>query len=116
MTVRRLLLGAALAAAVASTAAPPAWAQCDTRFVLRNASGMQVNEFYFGHSSNPNWGADQLGADVLPNGASRRWSAARAGQHDFKVVWSNGQHAELMRVDICSASEIVATRGGLEAR
>jgi hypothetical protein len=110
---RRLLLATALVAATAA----PAFAQCDTRFTLRNNSGAQVNEFYFGPSSNSNWGRDRLGENVLPNGRSMTFTpGGRGGAYDFKVVWANGETAEVMRVNICEASEIVATPRGIIAR
>jgi len=115
MFVRRLLSGL-LVAGLALGIAGAASAQCDTRFILRNASGVQVNEFYFGPSSDPNWGRDQLGQNVLPDGASVRFQSRFTGAHDFKVVWANGEYAEVMRVNICTMSEIVATKTGIEAR
>ena len=119
MLPRRLLprliaSGAAVAALLASAGA--ARAQCDTRFTLRNQSGVQVNEFYFDTSANPNWGNDRLGQGVLPNDGAMSFSSRFAGAHDFKVVWANGQTAELMRIDICATNEIVATPRGLVAR
>jgi len=71
-----------------------AHAQCDTSFTLVNRCGATVQEFYSGSSAQSAWGADQLGTNVLVN----------------------GQGADLMRVDICVTSEIVATRSGIEAR
>jgi hypothetical protein len=112
--LRRLAIAAALVAA----AAAPAMAQgCDTRFTFSNNSGVTVNEFYFGPSSQSNWGRDRLGDGVLPPGRSVSYtSGGRGGAYDFKVVWANGDNAELMRVNICEASEIVATQRGIVAR
>ena len=112
MMLRRLLLGAALLAGSAGMAQ----AQCDTSFSLVNNSGATVQEFYFGSSAQRSWGNDQLGANVLSNGATMRFRTRNAGANDFKIVWSNGQTAELMRVDICATNSIVATRSGIEAR
>lgn len=110
---RRLALVAALLAATAA----PAFAQCDTRFTLRNNSSTQVNEFYFGPSSNSNWGRDRLGENVLPAGRQMTFTpGGNGGAYDFKIVWANGETAEVMRVNICEASEIIATRRGIEAR
>jgi hypothetical protein len=115
--LRRLALTAALPALLLAAIAAPAAAQCDTRFTLRNESGQQVNEFYFGPSSNTNWGRDRLGENVLPPGRSVSYTpGGRGGAYDFKVVWANGENAEVMRVNICEASEIVATRRGIVAR
>lgn len=112
MTLRRILLGAALAAGLTSGAQ----AQCDTSFTLVNRSGVTVNEFYFGSSAQRSWGVDQLGTSVLPNGGTMRFSTRHPGANDFKIVWANGETAELLRVNICTTSEIVATRRGIEAR
>ncbi|HEY4254689.1 MAG TPA: hypothetical protein VGM87_26030 [Roseomonas sp.] len=110
--MRRILLAAGLALGMAT----PAFAQCDTRFTLVNRSGSQVNEFYFGPSSNPNWGQDRLGQDVLPNGRQIMFDTGRPGPHDFRVVWASGEHAEVMSVNICVMSTLTATPRGIEAR
>ncbi len=110
---RRFLLAAVLVAG-ATTAAQAQ--QCDTRFDLINRSGAQVNEFYFGSSANANWGPDRLGDGVLANGQARRFQPRTTGMVDFKVVWENGETAEVRQVDICSATEVVATRNGITAR
>ncbi len=112
MTFRRLLLGAALASGLAATAS----AQCDTSFALVNRSGVTINEFYFGSSAQRAWGVDQLGTSVLANGATSRFQARNPGRNDFRVVWANGDTAELMNIDICTTSEIIATRSGMTAR
>lgn len=116
MSFRRGFLGLAFGAAMVGAVAAPAQAQCDTSFTLVNESGMMVNEFYFGSSAQQSWGVDQLGTNVLANGRTMRFSARNPGRNDFKVVWSNGQSAEIMRIDICATSQIVATRRGIEAR
>ncbi|MFC7738546.1 hypothetical protein ACFQX4_22670 [Roseomonas sp. GCM10028921] len=110
----RLVPGLALMALAAS--AGSASAQCDRRFTLRNVSGAQVNEFYFGSSRNPSWGPDRLGENVLPSGRTQDFRTAQGDLQDFKVVWENSQAAELRQVDICSTNEIVATRNGLSTR
>jgi hypothetical protein len=112
MLIRRLLLASMLAIGVSAAA----HAQCDTRFTLVNNSGETVQEFYFGSSAQSNWGADQLGQNVLPNGRSMNFAARAAGANDFKLVWVGGATAELMGVDICATHQIVATRSGIEAR
>jgi hypothetical protein len=112
MTLRRLLCTALLTAGLAGVAQ----AQCDTSFTLVNRSGSTIQEFYFGSSAQREWGADQLGTNVLVNGQSMRFRTRNAGANDFRVVWANGARADLMRVDICVTNEIVATRSGIEAR
>jgi hypothetical protein len=112
MPIRRFILAALLATGAVGTAQ----AQCDTSFTLVNQSGVTVNEFYFGSSAQRSWGVDQLGANVLPNGRTMNFRARNAGNNDFKVVWANGEFAELMQVDICRTSQIVAGPRGLSAR
>lgn len=99
------------------TVAAPAFAQCDTRFSLRNESRVTVQEFYFNPSANSNWGPDRLGNAVLEPRQSMNFNpGGRGGNYDFRIVWSNGEAAELRRVNICEASTIVATNRGAEAR
>jgi hypothetical protein len=112
MTLRRLILTALLATGFAGAAQ----AQCDTSFSLVNRSGSTVQQFFFGSSAQRSWGADQLGSNVLANGATMRFRTRSPGANDFKIVWANGATAELMRVDICVTNEIVATRSGMSAR
>lgn len=112
MSLRRVFLALALSAGFGSVAQ----AQCDRRFTLNNQSGSTINQFFFGSSAQRSWGVDQLGSNVLPNGRSTRYETRHSGRNDFKVVWANGQTAELMNIDICATSEIVATPRGIVAR
>lgn len=93
----------------------PAVAACDTSFRVANASSRTVAQLYFSHSTLGSWGADQLGASVLPPGRHVNYRAANAGNYDFRVVWTDGRVAELRRVNVCAASEIRVTDGGLRA-
>ena len=94
----------------------PAPVACDTRFSVVNNSSMTVMQLLFSHSSISNWGADQLGQNVLPPGRVWNYRAANAGNYDFRIVWQNGRAAELRRVNICAASRIVVTNSGLYAQ
>lgn len=94
---------------------PAAAARCDSRFTVVNASGMTVQELYFSHSSRRDWGADQLGQNVIPPGQSMAFRAGSAGLYDFRAVWANGNAAELRDVDVCAYGQIRVGRGGLSA-
>jgi len=94
---------------------PRSAAVCDTSFRVANVSSRTVAQLYFSHSALGSWGADQLGASVLPPGRHVNYRAANAGNYDFRVVWADGRTAELRRVNICAASEIRVTDGGLRA-
>ncbi|MBP0462553.1 hypothetical protein J5Y09_01395 [Roseomonas sp. PWR1] len=99
-----------------AVAQPPVAVGCDTRFTVVNNSSLTVMQLFFSHSSLANWGADQLGQNVLPPGRAWNYRAANAGNYDFRVVWQNGRAAELRRVNICAASRIVVTNSGLYAQ
>lgn len=120
------LMGAATLAACApqpvyiqqpvAVAPQPMRPVCDTRFQVVNNSGLTVMQLYFSHAARNDWGVDQLGQSVLPPGRLVNFTAANAGAYDFRVVYANGRAAELRRVDICRASQIVVTNSGLFAR
>jgi hypothetical protein len=93
----------------------PAATVCDTRFRVVNNSSGTVAQLFFSHSSLSGWGADQLGASVLQPGRVVNFRAANAGNYDFRAVWGNGRAAELMRVNICAATQITITDRGLIA-
>ncbi|WP_376088322.1 hypothetical protein ACE7GA_15910 [Roseomonas sp. CCTCC AB2023176] len=88
---------------------------CDTSFRVYNASSLRVDQLYFSHSSLGGWGSDQLGQSVLPPGRTVSYRAANTGRYDFRVVWANGRAAELRGVNVCAASQITVTNGGLRA-
>ncbi|MBU8538613.1 hypothetical protein [Falsiroseomonas tokyonensis] len=88
---------------------------CDTSFRVANASSRTVERLYFSHSSRSGWGNDQLGSSVLPPGRQLSYRAANTGLYDFRVVWDNGRAAELRQVNVCVASQITVTNGGLRA-
>lgn len=96
--------------------AAPAPRVCDTSFRVVNNSSFVVERLFFSHSSLNAWGADQLGASVLYPGRYVNYRATNAGYYDFRIVWNNGRAAELRRVDICVASQITVTNGGLSAQ
>jgi len=124
--IRRHALGALGAAALllgACTEQPrqvvvvqqPARQTCDTTFRIVNNSGATVERLYFSHSSLGGWGNDQLGAEVLPPGRVKTYRASNTGNYDFRVVWTNGRATELRGVNVCRASQITVTNGGLIA-
>lgn len=80
-----------------------------------NNSGATVERLYFSHSSLGSWGNDQLGQSVLPPGRQVSYRAANTGNYDFRVVWTNGRAAEIRGVNVCRASRITVTNGGLLA-
>lgn len=88
---------------------------CNTAFRVVNASSRTVERLYFSHSSMNGWGNDQLGSSVLLPGRQVSYRAANTGNYDFRVIWNNGQAAELRRINVCVASRITVTNSGLRA-
>jgi hypothetical protein len=105
---------AAYAPPAQRSAAAPA-RRCDTAFRVVNQSGMTVERLFFSHASRGNWGADQLGSNVLPPGRSASYRASYSGAYDFRVVFADGRAAELRGVNICAASNVIVTNRGLRA-
>jgi hypothetical protein len=89
---------------------------CDTRFQVVNNSSRTVLTLQYSHASLASWGVDQLGQNVLRPGQVWNARAANAGLYDFRIQWMGGGAAELRRVDICRASQIVVTNSGMFAR
>lgn len=89
---------------------------CDSRFQVVNNSSRAVYSLQYSHASRNDWGPDQLGQNMIPVGGVWNARAANAGMYDFRITWNGGGAAELRRVDICRASQIVVTNSGLFAR
>ncbi|MGG5812334.1 hypothetical protein [Falsiroseomonas sp. CW058] len=110
-----LLLAACQEPAQRVVVVPAQATGCDTSFQVVNSSSATVERLYFSHSSLSGWGNDQLGSSVLPPGRLVNYRAANTGSYDFRVVWTNGRAAELRGVNVCRASRITVTNGGLIA-
>jgi len=108
--IRRSIFTAILLSVAASA---PAFAQCDTRFTITNRSSSVVNELYFGRTTNPNWGQDRLGSNVLPSGGSLDFRPSPGGAYDFRIVFANGQARERRNVDLCSVGTIIVQNNGI---
>lgn len=126
MTRRILSIAAALGAAGLLTgcadpsmqpvavAPVPTAATCG--FQVVNNSSVTVRNLNFSSSALSNWGADQLGAAVLPPGRAASFRPNNPGNYDFRVIWMNGRSAELRQVNPCRSPSIIVTNAGLVAR
>ena len=101
--LRRCLIAFAL------LAGGPALAQnADPSFNLVNRSGQTINEIYVSPVSEPNWGRDLLGTNVLPNGRSFpvRIAPSAGCRQDVRVVYADGRPEERRNIDTCSIIEV----------
>lgn len=90
--------------------AAPAMAQ-DIQYQLVNNSSLTLMEFYSSPVSNPNWGNDILGANVLSAGSSGTVTIADGSAecaYDIRMVFDNGAVLE-DSVDICAMGSYTIT-------
>jgi hypothetical protein len=85
---------------------PPAQVS-NPSFNVVNNTGRTINEIYVSLSSDSNWGADRLGANVLPAGQS---CAVRlpVGDcvYDIRIVLDNNSAQERRRVNTCELTNL----------
>jgi hypothetical protein len=97
-------------ALMAALAAAPALAQ-DIDYQIINNSSLTLMEFYSSPVSNPNWGSDILGANVLAAGSSGSVTIAGGGAecaYDIRMVFDNGAVLE-DSVNVCDANSYTVT-------
>jgi hypothetical protein len=89
--------------------AAPALAQGDPSFLVVNRTGQVIEQIYVSPVSQPNWGRDWLGNDVLPSGRSFpiRIAPAAGCRHDIRVVHAGGRAEERRNQDTCAITEVV---------
>jgi hypothetical protein len=105
MLLRRIVIAAVAALLSAGTAL----AQSDPSFNLVNRSGQPVHHLFVSPVSNPNWGHDLLGNDVLPDGRAFpvRIPPAAGCRQDVRVVYADGQAEERRNQDTCRITQMV---------
>lgn len=103
-----LLLLAACARGNAPAGCAPAAAR------LENLSGRAVEQLYLSPAGTP-WGADLVTGDALPGGAGLPLQFEGRGPYALRVVWVNGQAAELRGIDGCTTLRVTIRDSGLRA-
>ena len=91
--------------AVFGLTALPVVAQ-DVQYELVNNSSLTLMEFYSSPVSNPAWGGDILGANVLASGTIGAVTIADGGTecaYDIRMVFDNGATLE-DSVDVCAVT------------
>ncbi|HEY4252169.1 MAG TPA: Tat pathway signal protein [Roseomonas sp.] len=78
-------------------------------FVFVNGTGVTIREVYISLSSDRNWGADRLGANVLEPGQSMQIGLpiGRGCNTDIRVVFMSGQPVERRGIETCSRQQVV---------
>jgi hypothetical protein len=85
----------------------------DVSFNVVNQTNVALREFYFTPSSNPNWGEDLLGTEVIPPGESANIPVnSNECEYDFKAVFADEDEIEQMGVDICQGNNNVVFSEG----
>jgi hypothetical protein len=104
---RRLAVAALALAAVAAPDLVAAQARQD--FSIVNSTGYQIDEIYVGPSSDPNWGRDLLGQNVLASGQTFNVTfppATRECMFDIKVVYNDRDQTEWRQINLCQVSRM----------
>ena len=107
MALPRRAAAAALTACLIAGAGAAQAQTNDPSFRLTNRGRVEINEVYVSSSADSNWGADRLGQNTLPAGASIiiRLPAGRC-MNDLRVVYANGQASERRQVNTCNLTDI----------
>ena len=89
---------------------------CDTRFTLRNNSGVALKEFYYAPSRGNSWGSERLGSRMLEPGNAITYTARFSENYDFSVLRRNGVRSERRNIDICKITEVIVNADNISVR
>ncbi len=78
--------------------------------VLENETGKELHELYFAPAGQTDWGPDQLGDDVVPNGGTFTLSKIEKGKYDVLFVDENGAKCDIRDVDFSSSEVFKMTK------
>ncbi len=81
----------------------------DADFKLVNKTGYQIDEVYVSPASSDSWGADIMGKDAVPDGASVNITFPHGGKachFDIRVKYNDGDKAEWTNIDLCEYEKI----------
>ncbi len=108
------LLGGAL---IGRSTKPVAAQANDPSFRVINQSASVVQELYASPSTQPNWGQDRLGADVIRPGASHivRLPADGNCVYDLRFVYEGGRSEEKRNLNTCNLTDVVLDGSGQAA-
>jgi len=80
-------------------------AAAGTTVVVSNQSSYDVHNLYLSSSSDPSWGADQLGEIVLSTGSTFALAGIECDTYDVKIVDEDSDNCEIKGVPLCTDTE-----------
>jgi hypothetical protein len=107
------LLALGLAGANAAAQTRPRARPAAHSVVIRNASPRQIDALRVSPSAASQWGADQLGDNVLEAGHSITVPLPGTGcRYDFRARYHNGAAEEMRNIDICANRQVAFDGSG----
>jgi hypothetical protein len=107
----RCLAAIGLLALLAGGAAAQQPAAETRSVVIANRHLATVLQVFLSSSTDPDWGPDRLGVDVLEPGEDRTVSMQGGCEADLRIVFANAGAEERRAVDICATQRIVLRPG-----
>lgn len=115
--MHRRAFAAALSGVLANAFAPAAGQHADPSFRVANRTSEVVQEVYASPSTQPNWGQDRLGAEVIQPGADHivRLPADGNCVYDLRFVYQGGRAEERRSLNTCNVTDVVLGAAGTQA-
>lgn len=115
--MHRRAFAAALFGVLANALAPAAAQHADPSFRVGNRTSEVVQEVYASPSTQPNWGQDRLGAEVIQPGADHvvRLPADGNCVYDLRFVYQGGRAEERRGLNTCDVTDVVLGAAGTQA-
>lgn len=76
---------------------------------IQNMSSYDIYRLYMSSSSNPSWGEDHLGTNILPANGGTVTLTMPCDTYDIKLVDEDGDECTVMRQPLCSDNAWVIT-------
>jgi hypothetical protein len=95
--MKRALVALLLMLAVTASAAPT-----KARVKIINQSNWEIHHLFLSPSSDPKWGPDQLGDDILKKGESLTLTNIDCDDYDIKVVDEDGDECVIEEAELCN--------------
>jgi hypothetical protein len=105
-----VLAGGSMVAATFDPAQAQRRDRYDRRIEIHNRTGVTIREVYSTNVGRDDWGADLLGAEVIPPGRMMMITVEdNTGycRYDFKAVLETGRQVQVRGLNVCEALEWV---------